>query len=163
MKIFEITRATSYSTKYADFHILENSTWSSELFFRNQYENKHELPIPYYTLNKYTPTDFPFLQQPLMRTNLLKDDSNLSLIIGHNGGHTANYNTLLDSEVDLLKSRLSRKYKNIKVTDYMKYDYIVIDIENSVTDIISKLKNKLKIDEGKIGNLLTSNKIYILD
>ena len=106
---------------------------------------------------------YPFLQQPPMRTNLLKDDSNLSLIIGHNGGHTANYNTLLDSELDLLKSRLSRKYKNIKVTDYMKYDYIVIDIENSVPDIISKLKNKLKIDEGKIGNLLTSNKIYILD
>lgn len=72
MKIFEIKRATSYSTKYADFQIADNSTWISEPLFANQYENKHNVPIPYYTLNKYAPTDFPFSDTFLVSEKFLK-------------------------------------------------------------------------------------------
>ncbi len=35
-----------------------------------------------------------------MEEDLLKSDKNLSLIVGHNGGHKKAYNDLLDGKLD---------------------------------------------------------------
>ena len=100
-------------------------------------------------------TDFPFLQQPPMRMNLLKDDTNLSLIVGHNGGHSGRYNNLLDKKLIDLKQDLIFEYG----VDYMKKPTEISDIVNSrITNIIKELKEE--VDGKEILNNISS---YVID
>lgn len=55
---------------------------------------------------------YPFLGSPPMKEDLLRSDKNLSLIVGHNGGHKKAYNDLLDNKLDYIVDFLGQMSKD---------------------------------------------------
>ena len=99
---------------------------------------------------------YPFLQQPPMRTNLLTDDSNLSLIVGHNGGHTSFYNEeLLDKQLKELRNYLRKNFG----PNYMANPEQIADIVNIKIDKI--IKNLKESVDGK--KILNGTTAYVID
>lgn len=97
---------------------------------------------------------YPFLQHPPMRRNLLKDDSNLSLIVGHNGGHLNKYNEELDralAEVlDNIKNNFGEDYMIFANNDNFK---------NFLEGEINKVINRMKMNYSKI----SVNNVFVID
>ena len=84
---------------------------------------------------------------PFLKYDLLKDERNLSTIIGHVGCHKKTYNKFLEKEL-----------KNIK--DYWKISSGDIDGTNDlVLNLIEDLSNKVKRDN----NFMNNKKLYILN
>ena len=94
------------------------------------------------------------LQHPPMRRNLLKDDSNLSLIVGHNGGHLNKYNEELDralAEVlDNIKNNFGEDYMIFANNDNFK---------NFLEGEINKVINRMKMNYSKI----SVNNVFVID
>ncbi len=95
--------------------------------------------------------DYSFLKSPPMDIDLLKTDENLSLIVGHNGGHQLKYENDLRMElnglVDVLKN----------VTDEVEYNKIV---NTEVRKIIEKMK---KMNNQGVNSLYSNQKIFVID
>ena len=53
---------------------------------------------------------FPFLQCPPMKEDLLKSKKNLSLIVGHNGRHKKSYENFLDNRLAQISNDLQIKH-----------------------------------------------------
>ena len=53
---------------------------------------------------------FPFLQCPPMKEDLLKSEKNLSLIAGHNGRHKKSYENFLDNRLAQISNDLQIKH-----------------------------------------------------
>lgn len=84
-----------------------------------------------------------------------QDDTNLSLIVGHNDGHSGRYNNLLDKKLIDLKQDLIFEYG----VYYMKKPTEISDIVNSrITNIIKELKEE--VDGKEILNNISS---YVID
>ena len=105
---------------------------------------------------------YPFLSCPPMKEDLLKSKSNLSLIVGHNGGHKKSYNDLLDDKLDYITDFLDQMSKNtgIPVSNLLKKEDIMVEINNQVRQIIMDLSNSVKKDHTILNNV---EKMFVLD
>lgn len=83
-----------------------------------------------------------------MKYDLLKDEKNLSTIIGHVGCHKKTYNKFLEKEL-----------KNI--LDYWDLTGNAEKTNSKVMDLIVKIKNS--VGEGMANNLMNNKKLYILN
>lgn len=101
---------------------------------------------------------YPFLGCPPMKEDLLKSKSNLSLIVGHNGGHKKTYNDLLDEQLFDIIYKLEEKYG----LDYMlksnNSDFI-----NYVNSEVEKLIMTLRGNVNLNNVIMNNNKLIILD
>lgn len=83
-----------------------------------------------------------------MDIDLLKADENLSLIVGHNGGHSGDYTRILNEKLNKLSTALTKipskdynNFVNIKVKDIIKemYDLIIegkVELNNGLIMVI---------------------------
>lgn len=85
---------------------------------------------------------------PFLKYDLLKDEKNLSTIIGHVGCHKKTYNKFLEKEL-----------KNI--LDYWDLTGNAEKTNSKVMDLIVKIKNS--VGEGMANNLMNNKKLYILN
>ena len=103
---------------------------------------------------------YPFLQCPPMKENLLTCKSNLSLITGHNGGHKGRYNKLLDENLKDIQDYLIQKLGK-KITPEMiaakpeLFDYV----NKKVNAVITTMQNAVEADT----KVMNNQKLYILD
>ena len=105
---------------------------------------------------------YPFLACPPMKEDLLKSKSNLSLIVGHNGGHKKEYNDLLDEKLDYMANLLRQMSKDIgvSVSDLLKKEDVKVGINNKVRQIIMDLSNAVKKDHTILNNV---EKMFVLN
>lgn len=105
---------------------------------------------------------YPFLGCPPMKEDLLKSDKNLSLIVGHNGGHKNTYNRLLDKKLGRLKDILENLCieNNVKMNELINDEKITNMINSQVSKIIGELQDALKKDHKIMNNV---EKMFILD
>lgn len=105
---------------------------------------------------------YPFLGCPPMKEDLLKSKSNLSLIVGHNGGHKNTYNRLLDDKLNYISDFLRQMSKGtgISVSKLLKKEDVTVEINNKVKQIIMDLSNSVKKDHTIMNN---AEKMFILD
>lgn len=94
--------------------------------------------------------EYSFLKTPPMKNDLLTYDQNLSLIIGHNGGHSSEYEKKLK---DLLDD-ISENLQYIKKQDYEKY------VNDEVSYVIEQMKMSVK-ENGE--NILNNHKMLVID
>ena len=90
---------------------------------------------------------YPFLKCPPMKYDLLKDEKNLSTIIGHVGCHKKTYNDFLEEELK-------------RILDYWEISSGDIDGTNDlILNLIEEISNKVKKDNSFMNN----RKLYILN
>ena len=90
---------------------------------------------------------YPFLKCPPMKYDLLKDERNLSTIIGHVGCHKKTYNKFFEKELERIL-----KYWKISRGD-------VEGTNDLVLNLIEDISNKVKKDNSFMNN----RKLYILN
>lgn len=105
---------------------------------------------------------YPFLGSPPMDEDLLKSKTNLSLIVGHNGGHKNTYNRLLDEKLSRLKDILEDLCieNNVKMSELINDKKITNMINSQVSKIIGELQDAVKKDHTILNDI---EKIFILD
>lgn len=105
---------------------------------------------------------YPFLNCPPMKEDLLKSKSNLSLIVGHNGGHKNIYNRLLDKKLDSISKDLKLEClkRNISLNKLLQDDNIKRLVNNNVEKIITEMQDVVKKDHTIMNNV---EKMFILD
>ena len=110
---------------------------------------------------------FPFLQCPPMKEDLLKSEKNLSLIAGHNGRHKDDYNKLLDKLLtdigDDLSSKYGEDYQTLFAETSDKAQILKKSVNENVQTTIDTLKTAVKKTEGQPDNIMNKAKLYILD
>lgn len=105
---------------------------------------------------------YPFLSCPPMNEDLLKSDKNLSLIVGHNGGHKKEYNDLLDEKLKGISKDLKLEClkRNISLNELMQDDNMKKLINDNVKKIITEMQDVVKKDHKIMNNV---EKIFILN
>lgn len=105
---------------------------------------------------------YPFLSCPPMNEDLLKSDKNLSLIVGHNGGHKKTYNDLLDENLKYIKDFLEQQCmkQNISLERLMQNNNIKTWVNGKIEETIVLLQDAVKRDCTILNNV---EKIFILD
>ncbi len=106
--------------------------------------------------------EYPFLSSPPMEEDLLKSKSNLSLIVGHNGGHKDSYNDLLDEKLKRIKNFLDQQCMelNVSLEKLMQDNDIKKMINRKIEKTITELKNAVKKDHKIMNNI---EKMFVLD
>lgn len=97
---------------------------------------------------------YPFLQHPPMKKDLLKDDANLSLIVGHNGGHLNKYNEELDFALKEVRENLENKFGK----DYMIFaenEKFINYLEEEINKVLKRMKKNY--------SKMSINNIYVID
>lgn len=105
---------------------------------------------------------YPFLRCPPMEEDLLKSDKNLSLIVGHNGGHKETYNKLLDKRLDFIKDRLNSlcKKRKVSIEALMQDNNVKSWINEEIEKTIVVLQDAVKKDHKIMNNV---EKMFVLD
>lgn len=105
---------------------------------------------------------YPFLGSPPMDEDLLKSKTNLSLIVGHNGGHKNTYNRLLDEKLKYIKDSLEQQCmkQNISFEALMQGNNVKSWINEEIEKTIVVLQDAVKKDH-KIMNDV--EKMFILN
>lgn len=85
---------------------------------------------------------------PFLKYDLLKDEKNISTIIGHVGCHKKTYNDFLEEELE-------------HILKYWKLTGNAEKTNSKVMDLIIKIKNS--VGEGMANNLMNNKKLYILN
>ena len=104
---------------------------------------------------------YPFLGSPPMDEDLLKSKTNLSLIVGHNGGHKKEYNDLLDEKLKGISKDLKLEClkRNISLNELMQDDNMKKLVNDNVKRIITEMQDAVKKDHKIMNNV---EKIFIL-